>query len=369
MSNAMADITRRIAPAESVRALAQLQINEFFARTPDLTLEGCIELAAGILGCRSDEILPTDSQGAESFTLVRENSPPGQAAAVVQFRDLGSPLNVDTIQLAHQTYGEMVPSCQAVHCGLDDVAHVYTMPRVAGTAFMVAKQDFYRDRYDERLTRSVREFAMFVLPPFPFPKANQKQRSSFVANSLSSVRYHDAGKTSAQVYNATQKLNAIESTLPAHFHPKFAEMRKWLPVIFGPEYPQVLNHADLQEPNIHVDESSGAIPGIVDWEGAEFGPFGTALGGLEFFLGVQTGDGEWIWHPQHHHLRSVFYQALCETLTKYQFRLDPDAVEAARAFALFTTYAGNDREDEESSRLVTLDACLAEATAVQPLLQ
>lgn len=103
MSNAMADITRRIAPAESVRALAQLQINEFFARTPDLTLEGCVELAAGILGCRSDEILPTDSQGAESFTLVRANSPPGQAAAVVQFRDLGSPLNVDTIQLAHQT--------------------------------------------------------------------------------------------------------------------------------------------------------------------------------------------------------------------------------------------------------------------------
>ena len=233
---------------------------------------------------------------------------------------------------------------------------------------MMAKQDFYRDRYDERLTRSVSDFAMFVLQPFPFSKANRKQRSSFVASSLSSARYHDAGKASAQVHNAAQKLNAIESTLPARFHPKFAEMCKWLPVIFGHEY-QVLNHADLEGPNTHVDESSGAIPGIVDWKFAEFGPFGMALGALEFFLGVQTADPEWIWHPQHHHLRAVFYQALCENLTKYQFCLDPDAVEAARAFSLFTTFAGSDKEDPKGLYLMTLDACLAEATAVQPLLQ
>jgi hypothetical protein len=318
MANPMADITRFVATPESVRDLHQLQINKFFARTPGLTLEGCVELAAGILECRSDVMLPTESQGAQSFTLIRANSPPGRAAAVVQFRDLDSPLNVDTIQLAHQTYGDIVPSFQVVHCGLDDVAHVYTMPGVAGSVFMMAKHDFYRDMYDERLTRSVSDFAMFVLLPFRFPKANRKQLSRFIASSLSSARYNGAGQTTAQVYNAAQKLNALESTLPARFDRKFAEMRKWLPIIFGPEYPQVLNHADLVEPNIHVDESSGAIPGIVDWEGAEFGPFGTALGALEFFLGVQTGDSGWLWHPQHHHLHAVFYQVLCESLTKYQ---------------------------------------------------
>jgi hypothetical protein len=238
------------------------------------------------------------------------------------------------------------------------------MPGVAGSAFMMAKHDFYRDMYDERLTRSVSNFAMFVLLPFCFPKANRKQLSRFIASSLSSARYNGAGQTTAQVYNAVQKLNALESTLPARFHRKFAEVRKWLPIIFGPEYPQVLNHADLVEPNIHVDESSGAIPGIVDWEGAEFGPFGTALGALEFFLGVQTGNSGWLWHPQHHHLRAVLYQVLCESLTKYQFPLDPNSVEAARAFALFTTYAGH-----KSVYLETLEGCLAEATAVQPLFQ
>lgn len=81
-----------------------------------------------------------------------------------------------------------------------------------------------------------------------------------------------------------------------------------------------------------------------------------------------TADAKWYWHPLRHNLRQTFYNTLWDSLTKYQFYLDPDAVEAARAFCLFTTYASNDRGTGGPSQLslATLEACLAEETAVQP---
>ncbi|KND87262.1 hypothetical protein TOPH_08110 [Tolypocladium ophioglossoides CBS 100239] len=354
----MADIARRIPSASSVQQLARIQVNNFFTRHPGLSQEQCIKLAAGILGCRRDEVLPAETQGAYSFTLVRANSPARET--VVQFRDLGSPLNIEILQLARETYCSMAHSCRVIDCGLDDEALVYAMSRIDGSAFAVAKRDLYYDQNGERLIRLVGDFAIFI------------------ASSLASLRLLEPSQSDAQLYNAIKKLDTLRSNVPAHLQPKLAEVYDRVPVIFGRQHAQVLNHADLQEPNIHVDITSGAMVGVVDWDDAEIGPFGTALSWFEPLLFAITADGERYWHPLHRCLRQVFYDALCDALeaqcgnlAKDQFYLDPNAIEAARAFCLFINYAKNDRDGGGPSQLslATLEACLAEETAIQPFLQ
>lgn len=85
----------------------------------------------------------------------------------------------------------------------------------------------------------------------------------------------------------TQILDQLARGLPEQFGSKLNEVRQGLPLLFRPNYPMVLNHNDILEMNIHVDEETGHITGIADWADALVTPFGTSLGGLETILDVQ----------------------------------------------------------------------------------
>ena len=361
----MAHITQWVPSRAAVLSLAPIQVQQFFTRNQAVTELACIEQAARVLGCQIDGIRRTDVQGADSFTLARVDGPT-DTPAIVQFRDLSSPLDISTINLACQTYRGVVPTCEKVDCAFDDQVHTYRMTLVAGIAFCAAQKKLYRDASGQRLTQTVTDFASFVLLHLTLVwlQANQKHYSFVVSSLLRTQQCTD----SDMLNQAYGKLAVWEETLP-QFRSKLAEIREQLPVIFGPEFPHVLNHADLWDMNIHVDEESGAITGIIDWEGAEIGPFGGSLGSLEVFLGICSGNGQWMWHPQENRLRTVFYETLGQN---HQVRqVNADAVEAARAFSLFTTFGSRAGEDSEaaSSAAACLGAYLAERTAVQPFLR
>ncbi|KAL8410594.1 hypothetical protein RB596_000323 [Gaeumannomyces avenae] len=196
-----------------------------------------------------------------------------------------------------------------------------------GIAFSAAQRNLYQDDGAERLTVTVANFA------------------SFVSSSLSTARQNtdDAALTQAH-----EKLAAWEAA--------------------------VLNHADLVEMNIQVDDASGGITGVIDWENATYGAFGVALASLEVFLGISTGEGVWIWHPEQDRLRAVFYKTLCAELGRHpQARhLGADDVEAARVFGLFVMYgswaaAQADGHNGGAAPVVAcLEAGLGEGTAAQP---
>ncbi|KAH7136737.1 hypothetical protein B0J13DRAFT_625379 [Dactylonectria estremocensis] len=110
---------------------------------------------------------------------------------------------------------------------------------------------------------------------------------------------------------------------------------------------------------------------------ANFASFVT-LASLEVFLGICTGEGVWIWHPQQNRLRAVFYKTLYVGLgCRLQVRhLGADDVEAGRVFGLFIIYgswaaAQADGHDDGGAALVAacLEAGLGEGTAAQPFLQ
>lgn len=56
-------------------------------------------------------------------------------------------------------------------------------------------------------------------------------------------------------------LNEVSPHLPAQLQAKLGYVRKELPRLFRSSYPMVLQHDDLLENNIHVDEATGHITG------------------------------------------------------------------------------------------------------------
>ncbi|KFH41511.1 hypothetical protein ACRE_077690 [Hapsidospora chrysogenum ATCC 11550] len=353
----MEDLLKYTPSRAAVLTVSPVVNQKFFERNPGLSEQICLKQAAQILKCPATSILPAAIQGASSFTIAKYDARPGELG-IVQFRDLSSQLSRDTITLARRTYGNVVPNCDAVTCGLSDKAHVYLMTLAGGIAFSAAQRDLYQDQGAERLMVTVANFA------------------SFVASSLSTKRQNTDDTDLTQAY---EKLAAWEAALPARFQSKLAEVRVRLPVIFGREFPQVLNHADLVEMNIQVDDASGAITGVIDWENANYGAFGVALASLEVSLGICTGEGVWIWHPQQNHLRTIFYNTLCAEIDRHlqAQHLGADDVEAARMFGLFVMYgswataARADGHDGGGDVLVSacLEAGLGEGTAAQPFLR
>jgi hypothetical protein len=115
----------------------------------------------------------------------------------------------------------------------------------------------------------------------------------------------------------------------------------------------VVQHDDLLENNIHVDEATGHITGIVDWASAMIAPFGISLGGVETLLGVPTLTS-WHLHPSHVDLREHFWDTFYEEIGKISAD-DRRSIEVARLFGLFRTHSLISPGDGEA-RIAYLEA-------------
>lgn len=103
------------------------------------------------------------------------------------------------------------------------------------------------------------------------------------------------------------QLSLLSEELPSRFRPTLDYLTSRLPSLFADDWPLVPNHTDLLENNIHVDPETGKLMGIYDWKGAEAGPFGTSLGGLETMLGFWSLKTGWSQHANQQDLRAVFW--------------------------------------------------------------
>jgi hypothetical protein len=109
----------------------------------------------------------------------------------------------------------------------------------------------------------------------------------------------------------------------------------------------VVNHDDLLEMNIHVDEDTGRITGIVDWADAKVAPFGTSLGGLETLVGVQTAS-RWLFHAHHEMLRTRFWETFYDMVGSLGCE-DKRAIEVGRLLGLFRTHGFDRRPEKENA--------------------
>ncbi|KAK6221295.1 Protein kinase-like domain protein [Colletotrichum tabaci] len=131
------------------------------------------------------------------------------------------------------------------------------------------------------------------------------------------------------------QLQQLRKGLPKRFHSTLDEIIPQLPDRFTEGWPLVPNHTDLFENNIHVNKTTGRIVGICDWRGAEVGPFGSSLGGLETMLGTLTTTGDfWRYHPNHQELRDQFWNRFHYYLGGVSDE-QKRRIEAARLIGLF----------------------------------
>ncbi|KAG5804251.1 hypothetical protein H9Q71_011157 [Fusarium xylarioides] len=314
------DISQYAVGAEDIDILSRYQITNFFNRQKSITKNDCDRTAVRITG---SHIRPTLVQGEASYTVAAET---GRHPKVVQFRQ--SAINLELINQARQTYPEFVPNCEA-HGMLADV-YVYEMDFVPGVAFSRARRQLFASGMEHCLLRTVQDFARFFA-------------SAWTNRPVLGQPADTAGKLLAHY---TRILNQLSQALPERFQASLDEVRQGLPLLFHSGYPLVLNHDDLLEMNIHVDEGTGHITGIVDWADAKIAPFGTSLGGLETVLGVQTSSC-WFFHPRHKYLRMQFWKTFYGA-TGYISDTDRRAIEIGRKLGLFRTY-GFDRRPERDN--------------------
>jgi hypothetical protein len=146
------DISQYIVSAESIDALSTYQIASFFSRHESITKDDCNHTAASLIG---SPVSPTLVQGVSSYTVASDVNQP---AKVVQFRE--SALNLELLAIARQTYGEFVPNCEPCD-KLADV-YIYEMDLVPGVAFSRVRCQLLAPGMENRLLRTVQDFARFV---------------------------------------------------------------------------------------------------------------------------------------------------------------------------------------------------------------
>ena len=137
-------------------------------------------------------------------------------------------------------------------------------------------------------------------------------------------------------------LDHVSEGLPEHLQTKVDEVRQGLPLLFQSGYPMTVQHDDLLENNIHVDEATGRITGIVDWADAIIAPFGVSLGGLKTLLGIQTSSS-WLFHPSHVGLRGHFWDTFYGAIDNVS-EDTRRSIEIARLFGLFRAHGFEEKD-------------------------
>ncbi|KIJ43170.1 hypothetical protein M422DRAFT_253690 [Sphaerobolus stellatus SS14] len=170
-----------------------------------------------------------------SYTVTAGTSP----VQDIQFRTPQSALDVNLLRHAQQIYGRFVPHCEPF--GRLDLLHVYMTDLVPGAALSLAQRPLYSIESYPFLVRTVEDFATFFTSAWHQGVASDTR--------MMQVDYSD-------------HLNQLVKALPACFRPKLEEVLERLLLLFTPDYPQVINHGDMLEPNIHMDPQPAALPAL-----------------------------------------------------------------------------------------------------------
>ncbi|KAF4436594.1 Protein kinase-like domain protein [Fusarium austroafricanum] len=292
------DISRYAAKPEAYDALSAYQIANFF-KEHGLARDEVDCFATNLLG---SPVSATPVQGATSYTVSGS-----EAAQVVQFRR--SQLPMRHIEVAKQLYGDFVPE--------------YLVP---GPAFCQVRSQFFSPAptMEQRLQQTVQDFARF----FALAWINKPACTLEPPPGLLSEYF--------------EILDEISPGLPAQLKAILDDVRQELPRLFQSSYPMVLQHDDLLENNIHVDEATGHITGIIDWADAKIAPFGVSLASMEVVLGIQTRT-DWHFHPNHHSLRQLFWKTFYG-VTGHISKDDRRLIEVARLFGIFREHGREEKE-------------------------
>jgi hypothetical protein len=310
------------AEPESYDRLSLAQITTFFSSNTSATREQCDKLAAELL---RGPVSATAIQGGSSYTVQRP-----QAGKAVQFR--AAELDLINLRLIEQVYKKFVPG--GLYHGRLGLLHVYIWDWVPGPAFCRVRREMFTVDAEKRLGQTVEDFARSVFTLYVLCSLVPNGVTRFFASAWINRLAVEAPSGLQTEYEA--KLDTLILEMPNSLHSTINEVRQNLSLIFRPGFPMVVQHDDLLENNVHVDEATGHLTGVVDWANAKVAPYGISLGGLEIVLGIQTST-EWHFHPSHVRLRQQFWDTFDSEIGAISV-LDRRSIEVARLMGLLRTH-------------------------------
>lgn len=329
------DVAKYAVGPEGYDILSRVQISNFFSSNA-CTKHQCDDLAAKLLG---GPVSATPIQGGNSYTVERK-----EATKVVQFRT--SQLDMAKLGLVQQVYLQFVPHC--VYHGALESLHVYIWDRVPGPAFCRVRSQIFTSDIDmeQRLSQTVQDFAKsvntyyIVSADFYLVALLHTLISNSVVRFFALAWVNRPPNLEPPPLGLQDKyvgiLNELELSLPDSLHSTIDMVRQNLYLLFRPEFPIALQHGDILENNIHIEEETGHITGVVDWHDAFVAPFGLSLGGVEILLGIQTHK-DWHFHPSHVKLRQKFWDVFNSEIGQVS-EMNKRSIEIARLMGLLQTH-------------------------------
>lgn len=246
-------------------------------------------------------------QGFCSYTLCLDSRP----HTILQFRPLIHKLELDIITAAREVYGELVPLIDLI--GALTVKQGKQHESSQSSKSPTPNQDSgdgKKTLSPSLLVYSVSRIKGISLAELNRSPCSQAQElyhrapliesfASVIAQGLSSSHYSHLTAPRGKIGSSIcHRLQMMQRELPPRFRPAVDAVLDALPRIEA--LPWVLTHGDIVPSNIIVNfcshssstsqlkERRPIISGLIDWEEAEYLPFGVGIYGLEEFLGIQV---------------------------------------------------------------------------------
>jgi len=266
-------------------------------------------------------VVPVTVQGNCSYSVY---AGPG-LEFVVQFRLKSLMLESETMTLAREIYGSLVPSV-SFHGQLGDdhgkePLFIYVMNRIQGISYLdFALANGSPENSDENFAwrkTFMSDVARYGPPSvFPYPpnlttkmplhflKSKVLIGYSFFALSWKAPQEVDSDYRENLRRTYVEDLQQLLHCLPPRFHQVIQKCLSSMEAILS--LPMVLLHRDFSSCNIMVDGTSCHLTGVIDWAEAEICPFGQNLDTLKDITGALHLKNGWRRYEGYEALQDTF---------------------------------------------------------------
>ncbi|EGC45594.1 predicted protein [Histoplasma capsulatum var. duboisii H88] len=302
-----------------------LVVAQFFESLPKLSQESCHQFAlrhiAPILLPNTTgkvDIQPSPFQGSMSYTVIlHTHSPDANCRFAVQFRS--DKQGLFGVIEASRIHGPIVPL--VTYQGMYDGLFVYTSPFAEGTPYisvLMSSEDFQLPLQKKMAT--VMDLADLVTRGAKTNTAVFDNALSDLTSTLERIRH----TVNNYIFRYTILRNKISDCI--------SKLLLQLPNLTT--LPITLAHQDLAPFNYLIDDSTGRVQAVLDWDGALYLPVGSNFHFMDSLFGFMTPSG-WQDTEDRQKLETVFYNRALASLAAQGFSgITKEQLESQKAIGM-----------------------------------
>lgn len=301
----------------------RLVVAQFFEPLPNLSQESCHEfvldhVAPALLPSTAGQIdvQPSSFQGSMSYTAILHSHSGSRIA--VQFRS--DKQDLFGVTEASRIHGPIVPlvTYQDTYKGL----FVYTSPFLEGTPYtsaVMSSLDF--------------ELPLHTTMATVLDLADLVTRGARENNTMSDMTILGLDSSLDRILHTVSTYDFRNETLRSSIFSCICKLLIQLPNVAA--FPIVLSHQDLSPFNYLIDETTGHIQAVLDWDGATYLPIGLNFHFMDNLFGFITRGG---WQDTKHRqeLETAFYDRVLASLAAQGMNgVTKELLELQKAIGIF----------------------------------